>query len=80
MPTITVKNIPEDLYAELKRAAALNRRSVNSEIIVCIEKAVRSHRVSPGTVLAEARRLREQTAQYRISDDAFNQAKAAGRP
>ena len=54
MPTITVKNIPEDLYAELKRAAALNRRSVNSEIIVCIEKAVRSHRVSPEIALGEA--------------------------
>ena len=80
MPTVTVKNIPEDLYAELKRAAALNRRSLNSEIIVCIEKAVRSQRVTPEDALANARRLRERTADYRISDEAFNRAKADGRP
>ena len=41
MPTITVKNIPEDLYARLKAYAAANRRSVNSQVIVCIERMPR---------------------------------------
>ncbi|MEA3441264.1 MAG: Arc family DNA-binding protein, partial [Chloroflexota bacterium] len=40
MPTLTVKNIPDDLYAQLKRYAAMNRRSLNSEIIVCIERVI----------------------------------------
>ncbi len=34
MPNLTVKNIPEDLYTHLKRYAKMNRRSLNSEIIM----------------------------------------------
>ena len=40
MATITVKNIPDDLYERLKQAARAHRRSINSEVIVCIERAV----------------------------------------
>ena len=80
MPTLTVKNIPEDLYVQLKQVAALNRRSINSEIIVCIEKAIRSRAITPEEILGKARVLREKTAGYRITDDDFNQAKWEGRP
>lgn len=80
MATLTVKNIPDDLYAQLKRHAAMNRRSLNSEIIVCIERAVRSSRFLPEETLVRARALREKTAAYSITDDEFNEAKAMGRP
>ena len=80
MPTLTVKNIPDDLYLQLKRYAAMNHRSLNSEIIVCIEKTVRSTRIAPQTLLTRARQLRERTAEYPVSDDEFNQAKGSGRP
>lgn len=80
MPTITVKNIPPDLYERLKQSAAANRRSINSEIIVCIEQAVRSGRIDPEAFLARARTLREKTAHHPITDDEFIQAKSAGRP
>lgn len=79
MPTLTIKNVPDDLYARLKRRAELNRRSLNSEVIVCIERAVRSRRVSPEAILARARRLREKTARYPIMDEEFDQAKVMGR-
>jgi len=80
MPTLTIKNIPDDLYAQLKRHAEMNRRSLNSEVIVCIERAIRSRRISPEVALARARRLREKTARYPITDSEFNQAKMMGRP
>jgi plasmid stability protein len=79
MTTITIKNIPDDLYEMLKRSAELNHRSINSEIIICIERAVRSQNVDPEAILSRARRLREITAGYRISDEEFNQAKNTGR-
>jgi plasmid stability protein len=79
MATVTVKNIPDDLYERLKAVAGINRRSVNSEIIVCIERAVTSRRIDPEKVLAGARPLRELTADHEISDDEFNKAKAKGR-
>ena len=80
MPTLTVKNIPEDLYEQLKESAATNRRSLNREIIACIEKAISSRRVEPAQMLARARVLREKTAPYRMTNEKFNQAKNEGRP
>ncbi len=80
MPTLTIKNIPDDLYKQLKRYAEINRRSLNSEVISCIERAVRSNKVHPEEYLERARRLRERTKRYSISDEEFNEAKVAGRP
>ena len=80
MPTLTLKNIPDDLYVQLKEYAKINRRSINSEIILCIEKTIRSNRVNPETVLTKARNLREATSNYTITDDEFDGAKTAGRP
>jgi plasmid stability protein len=79
MATITVKNIPDDVYERLKQSAQANRRSINSEIIVCIERAVSPHVIEPDEWIARARILREKTARYQISDAEFNAAKAAGR-
>ena len=79
MPTLTIKNIPEDLYARLKRHAEINRRSLNSEVILCIERAIRSRKVQPEAYLARARQLREKTIQHPITDDELNAAKAVGR-
>ena len=79
MATVTVKNIPDELYERLKTVAEINRRSINSEIIVCIENAVTSRRISPDEVLENARRLRQLTAGHLISDEEFNLAKAEGR-
>jgi len=79
MATVTVKNIPDELYERLKTVAEINRRSINSEIIVCIENAVMSRRINPDEVLENARRLRQVTAGHRISDEEFNQVKAEGR-
>jgi plasmid stability protein len=78
--TITVKNIPENLYEQLKVSAKNNRRSINSEIIICIERSVMSRRFEPEIMIAKARQLRELTAGYVITDEAFNQAKSEGRP
>lgn len=79
MPAITVKNIPQDLYELLRQSAEMNRRSINSEIIVCIERTLRSRTISPETALARARWLREKTVGYKINDAEFTAAKTAGR-
>ena len=79
MYSITVKNIPTDIYESLKRSAKANRRSINGEIIVIIEQAVKSKKTSPEDFLVRARLLREKTADYTITDDEFAQAKEAGR-
>ncbi|HZD55379.1 MAG TPA: Arc family DNA-binding protein [Anaerolineales bacterium] len=80
MATITVKNIPNDLYEQLKRSAEAHRRSINSEIIACIEQAVQSRQLDPEAILVRAQRLREKTAHYRVTDEGFSKMKREGRP
>ncbi|MBI9083973.1 MAG: Arc family DNA-binding protein [Desulfobacterales bacterium] len=80
MATVTVKNIPDDTYERLKGVAKANLRSVNSEIIVCIENAMKSRRIDPEEVLDAARRLRRLTDSHPIDKKDFNRAKTEGRP
>jgi hypothetical protein len=80
MPTITVKNIPTELYELLKQSAAANRRSINSEILTCIERAVRGRKVNAEILLDRARRLRHKTKDHPITDNELRTAKQMGRP
>jgi antitoxin FitA len=79
LTTYTVKNIPPDIYEKLKRSAALNRRSINSEIIFCIENTVQSQAVDSELVLRRARKLRSLTQNSPITDDELKMAKEDGR-
>jgi hypothetical protein len=79
MPTITVNNIPPEIYTKLKQAAEVNHHSINSEIIACIEWAVRCQPINPDLLLTNTRKLREKTAAYVIKDDELTQTKNAGR-
>ena len=69
-----------NLYEQLRRHAKMNRRSINSEAIICIEKAMGSHRVAPEVTLLRARKLREKTRDHPITSEELIQAKTAGRP
>lgn len=80
MPTITVKNIPNEIYEKLKKTAESSHRSINSEIIACIERAVSSQQIDPEQFLASARKLRGKTAFFPITDSEFTEAKIKGRP
>lgn len=55
---ITLKGIPEDLYERLKRAAKAHHRSLNSEVIACLERQLEPHALSADERLARARNLR----------------------
>ncbi len=79
MPTITVKNIPEDVYERLKEQAKRNRRSINSEIITLMERAVMSYRIDPEEILESARVIRE-SLNFVATEEEINRAKNEGRP
>lgn len=44
MATLTIKNVPEPLVRRPKTQAALHRRSLNLEVISCLEGAARAAR------------------------------------
>ncbi len=80
MPAFTLKNIPDELYIRLKETAKAHRRSLNSEILYCVERTLGAHKIDVSEHLAMARTLRAKTANHPISDDELNAAKNEGRP
>ena len=71
MPTtLTLKNIPDAVYSRLKVSAEMHRRSLNSEVIVCLETILMPTRVTPNERLTRARELRAglKPAKFLASD------------
>jgi len=57
--TLTIRNIPDDVLANLRRRAAANRRSMQGEVLQILEAAAREPVVSlrPPDALRRVRRL-----------------------
>ena len=80
MSTITIKNIPEDLYERLKLRAKVNHRSVNSEVIAIVERAVGVRNpLEVEDILERARETRELSARYRATAEEIDRWKREGR-
>ena len=60
MATVTIKNIPDPLYRALKQSAKSHHRSINGEVIRCLERVLLPRRVSDQELLEQLRRLREE--------------------
>lgn len=56
--SLTLKGIPEPIYRRVKQAAERNHRSMNSEIIACLEQVLAPRQVDPVASLDAARQLR----------------------
>jgi plasmid stability protein len=80
MVSITVKNIPEEIYERIKQQAKANRRSVNSEIIAIFEQAIPKRTpMDVNVILERARKVRELTAHYTATAEEIDQWKKEGR-
>jgi plasmid stability protein len=60
MPTLHVRNVPEDLYETIRRKAESERRSFSQEVITLLQRAVREPARSQAEVLDSIRRNRYQ--------------------
>lgn len=78
MPNLTIKNVPAPLLRKLKSRAASQRRSLNSEVIACLETFVQPTPVDAEALLAEARAVRI-TPKRPVTDRMLNRFKRAGR-
>ncbi len=80
MATLTIKNLPDALYAELKAKAAEHRRSLNSEAILAVEQALTQGRLAdPAKILAEVRRGRVRLKGVYLTDKDLRAAREHGR-
>lgn len=69
MVNLTIKNIPDELYEKLKAAAVRNRRSLNNEIIVYMERILSKPPQNVAEILAKAATIRERTAHYHLTQE-----------
>jgi len=77
MPSITIKNIPEDLYQQLKQQANNNRRSLNAETLWVLEKEVANQPRKQITI--ETIRAARITPKKSLDDDELKEMKERGR-
>lgn len=80
MPTLTIKNIPESLYVQLKSAAELHSRSINNEVLVCLEKVLVASKTNTNDRLHRIEQLRASIKPNIITADDIDQAIENGRP
>ena len=79
MATITVKNIPDDLYEELKNTAYIHRRSINNEVIHCIENAIKSIKIDPNEFIFRIENFHKSSKMPFLTDDMLKEYKESGR-
>jgi len=78
MASITIKDIPPRLHRALKKRALANHRSLQKEIIACLEDAVSNRAMTTKEFLDGAARLR---ARFRdpVGPEIIDDAKRRGR-
>lgn len=79
MPALTIKNIPDELYRTLKESAKAHHRSMNGEVIACLERTLGISRIDPERFLARVENLRQQLKAPKLTDRLLHDAKERGR-
>ena len=80
MATLTIKNLPDSLYRRLKEKAAEHRRSLNSEAILAVERAVADLAAAePDEIIASLRRARARLDRVFFTDSALRAGRRDGR-
>jgi antitoxin FitA len=77
--TLTLKNIPDDVYERLKAAASAHRRSLNSEAIFCLERVLAPRKITVAERLERIRRLRAEVTGTELTDADIDAMKREGR-
>jgi len=79
MPALTIKNIPTDLYNELKFVASKHHRSINSEVIVRLKRTLFSSKISSDDFLHNIQQLRSSIPENIIAVEEIEKAIEEGR-
>ena len=79
MATLTIKNLPDEIYLALTNKAKEHRRSINSEAIVQLESSL-GRNANASVSAAEIRELRRKTEGLWLTDEILVRAKNEGRP
>ena len=78
MASITIKSLPPALHERLKDIARRHHRSLQNEIIACLERHAQSLPRSKAELMADAARLRDKLPY--LDHDLIDEFKRSGRP
>lgn len=59
--TITLKNVTPELHLALKERAASSKRSLNQEVLYCLESTVKTTQRDAKEILDQVRKIRERS-------------------
>jgi len=79
MPAITLKNIPDDLYAKIKESAEMNFRSINSEILFRLKSSISQQKPEAGMLLSQIHAINRKIKIPILTDNFIDKAKNEGR-
>lgn len=80
MPTLTIRNISERLYRALEESAKVHGRSLNGEVLACLEESLGATPVDVDSLLSGIQELRDQISAPRLTDRILRSARERGRP
>ncbi len=80
MATLTIKNLPDEIYAALAKNAKRHRRSINNEVIVQLEYLNDRKAFDTEAQLARIRKLRDSIKGVYVTETDIQFAKNEGRP
>ncbi len=78
MATLTLKDVPADLHRRLKKRAERNGRSLNREVIECLEASLRLQPIDVDALIEEARAIRRSLTR-RLTAREIDEFKREGR-
>jgi plasmid stability protein len=80
MPSVTLEDVPDPIYQEIRRRAEQHKRSLDQEIIACLEATYReSEQEFKERILRRATEMEKEVKGW-LTDEILNEAKNAGRP
>ncbi len=60
MTNITIRNIPDDVFSIIKKLSTLERRSINNELLIIIEKGTASlmeNKINENKIISKASQI-----------------------
>jgi plasmid stability protein len=78
MASITIKNMPDNIYKKLKNRAKSNNRSINGEVVNLLKKELDMDFDSQ-KIIEQAKLTRSWAIGPMITDNEINEFKNAGR-
>ena len=78
MATITLKDIPDTIHGALKKRAKSHGRSLNKEILRCLEASLVTPRIEIESMLASVDRVRSDGV--KLDTELLESALHSGRP